>query len=149
MSQQRLPLIITISFIIIVFVVTCGLLGWFTYNTILLKERDGDPKQIALKDTDILLSAVKSHPNGQMPHDSSDLPSYLWVNEDCWEFIQEVMKQNNNNYSLEVVSYDDSRKDPYPVHDLIEIFVQVKFPNNRRAEMLFAQGTLKGCREIK
>lgn len=54
-----------------------------------------------------------------------DLPSHIWVNEDCWEFLQTNMAENANQYELTVAEVFDSRDFPNAVHDLIEVWIDM------------------------
>jgi hypothetical protein len=100
------------------------------------------PHESALNETRQLLSAVAQNTTGPMP---KDLPGYLRVNEDCWTFLQQSMNKNANQFKLTVKNEYNSFNDPNSVHQLIEVWINIDFPDGQRAEMYYSQGGLSGC----
>jgi hypothetical protein len=116
-----------------------GFLLWFyfspTYSTL-------SPGESALNDTRELLSAIATKSVGPMP---DDLPGYIRVNDDCWKFLQEGMKNNANQYKLTITSEYDSRNDSHAVHQLTEVWLNIEFPDGQIAQMFSMQGGLSFC----
>ena len=135
---------------IIVFALTAlGVIGWFVFSSIqgqVTEEKAYDPRTTALNAANQLLVTAQAHPTSTIT--SSGLPSYLWVNEKCWTFLQDAAVQSSGQYTLTITSYYDSKDDPNRIRDTIEIFMKVTFSNRRQGEILFSQGGLTGCREI-
>ena len=102
------------------------------------------PPESALNETRQLLTAVETNPVGSMPN---DLPGYLRVNDDCWAFLQQSMIKNANQYKLMVTSEYDSDNDPQAVHEFIEVYLNIDFPDGKHAEMYYSQGGLSFCHE--
>ncbi len=133
-------LILWILILLLVIALICGTV-WYYVSTAFstLSSRES-----ALNETRLLLSTVAQKPTGPMP---DDLPGYLRVNDDCWIFLQQGMNKNANHYTLTVTKEYDSYNDPNSVHQLIEVWINIYFPDGQRAEMYYSQGSLTGCRE--
>ncbi len=119
------------------------LIGWLFFE-LLIPKANLSPRESALQETQQLLAFIENHPTGSMP---DTLPGYLRVNDVCWIFLQKCMTSNENQYKLSVISEFDSQTDPNFVHNLIEVWVSIDFPNGQQAEMLYSQGGLTGCQE--
>ena len=130
-------------FMILIFgaILLGGFLLWFYFSPA-FSTRSISPGESALDDTRKLLSAVATKSVGPMPH---DLPGYLMVNDDCWEFLQKGMKNNANQYKLTVTSEYDSDNDPNAVHRLREAWLNIEFPDGQIAQMYSMQGGLNFC----
>lgn len=129
--------------IVSIIIVGCGFIVWFIFNQFIVPATLS-PSESALKQTQQLLTEIQSRPGGSMPN---ELPGYLRVDEDCWNFLQSGMLSNTNQYKLTITRAYDSRYDPNSVHDLIEVYLDIDFPDGRKAEMYYSQGGLTGCRE--
>jgi hypothetical protein len=99
----------------------------------------------ALQEANQLLMAVRTHASQPIP---DDLPGYLLVNDECWAFLQEAMHHNANTYTLAIADYYNSRHDPKAVHDLVEVWIHIQFPDGRVGKLLASQGGLTGCQAI-
>jgi hypothetical protein len=146
MTPQQLK---RLTGIIVVALIALGLLGWLVLSSIERQVTEGkvsDPRTTALNAANELLLAAQAHPTGTIT--SSGLPSYLWVNEKCWIFLQDATLQSSGQYTITITSYYDSKDDPNRIRDATEIFMKVIFSNRRQGEILFSQGGLTGCREI-
>jgi hypothetical protein len=120
--------------------VSCFLL-WY-YFSLAFSTMSMPPGEVALDATRKLLSAVEKKSVGPMPN---DLPGYLRVNDDCWEFLQKGMKNNANQYKLIVTSEYDSDNDPSAVHQSTEVWLNIEFPDGQIAQMYSRQGGLNFC----
>jgi hypothetical protein len=98
----------------------------------------------ALQQVDEILRTVIEHPGGDLP---SDGQRYLMAHA-CWSLIQPTLARNHNTYTLIIMRYDDSRDQPYPVHDTIEIIVHAVFPDQTRLEFIYFQGGVSQCRAV-
>lgn len=99
-----------------------------------------DAYEAAIQATERLLSYIREYPTDSLPLD--ELPSYLWVREDCWTLLQEAMIQNSGQYSL------TARYNGIPYRPVDDILVRVDFADGRQVEVLFYQGGLVGCSEV-
>lgn len=125
-------------------VIVCGLLVWLL-NAQVPSEKIDTPKESALQQTEQILRAAQRYPTGSLPKEN--LPSYLWVGEDCWRFLQEAMVQSSNRYTITIEQSFNSEDSPISSRAMIEIFILVNFASGRRGEILYYQGGLTGCRE--
>jgi hypothetical protein len=107
---------------------------------------DDTIRATALQQADQLLTVIRTHANQPLP---DDLPGYLRVNDDCWAFLQEGMRHNTNTYTLAIADYFNSHHDPKTVHELVEVWIHIRFPDGRVGELLASQGGLTGCRAIQ
>ncbi len=112
----------------------CGWLftGWKT----------DDAKTSALKETEQLLRAAGSHPVGVLP--TSDIPSYLWVDEECWSFLQDSMLKSSGTHTTTVTSYNQDEPN-YNFRDVNEVFLQVDFADAPSAFVRYYEGGIQGC----
>jgi hypothetical protein len=123
--------------------------GWFVHTLLTdwSASYDDDHIQAELLDsTRELLSAVAAHPQKPVP---DTLPGYLLVAEPCWQFLQTQMARNNNIYTLRMAAYHNSRHDPYPIHDLIEAWIHIQFPEGTVGEVFTFQRKVVDCRQLR
>lgn len=126
--------------LILLFVVALiGSAVWFYFS---LTSSTLSPRESALEETQQLLTVVARKTTGPMP---KDLPGYLRVNEECWTFLQQNMNKNANQYELTVTDEFNSSDYPNSVHELVEVWINIDFPDGKRAEMYYSQGGLSGC----
>jgi hypothetical protein len=104
------------------------------------------PRESALRQTQQVLSFIETHPNDPMPN---SFPGHLRGSGICWDFLQQGMTSNANQYKLTVTNEYDARNDPTAVHEMIEVWLNIDFPDGQRAEMYYSQGGLTACREMK
>ena len=91
----------------------------------------------AIQSTERLLSYVQEYSVGPPPRDV--LPSYLWVSDSCWAFLQEAMLQNSGQYSL------TARDNGIPFRPVDDILVRVNFTNGHQIDLNFYEGGLVAC----
>jgi hypothetical protein len=144
------PILLTILVTISLFLVLCPIsvfgAAFFSSRAI---DFPSDDRQFALDATKTLLEATEEHPTGPLPTSDPNLPSYLWVNENCWRLLQQAMAANENIYTLDIISYYNSDNDPNRWRDAVEVWVQVDFKNGLDAKVLYSQGGLAGCQEMR
>ena len=127
----------------------CVASGWFarTLLTDWSAYYDDNHIQAELLDsTRELLSAVAANPQKSVP---DTLPSYLVVAEPCWQFLQTQMAHNNNVYTLRMAVYHNSRHDPNSVHDLIEAWIHIQFPDGTVGEVFTFQRKIADCHQLR
>jgi len=116
------------------FVALCSLL--------LILWTNDDAKNAALKSTEQLLSIAASHPTGVLP--KNDIPSQLWVSEECWTRLQDAMARNVNRYVTEVTYNSDDIPNISHAHE--EVGIAVIFSDGERILIYYFQRSLIGCR---
>ena len=109
--------------------------GWATDNT----------KNSALKETEQLLRSAGSHPIGALPKD--DIPSYLWVGEECWSFLQEALKSSGQHTTT--VTYYNQDDPKYNFRDVDEVFLRVDFADKPSAFVRYYEGGIQDCAPMK
>ncbi len=126
-----------------VVVIICGSV-WYFLSSIEFYDYSRSHREPALNKTRQLLAEIVKNPAGPQP---DELPGDLRVNEECWTFLQKCMNTNADQYKLYVTDEYNSFNDPRSVHDLVEVWINIDFPNGQRAEMYYSNGGLTGCRE--
>ena len=101
-----------------------------------------DAKNAALKSTEQLLSVAAAHPTGSLPKD--DIPSQLWVDEECWTRLQGAMAKNVNRYVTEVTYNSDDIPNITHAHE--EVGITVIFSDGERILIDYFQRSWLGCR---
>ncbi len=103
-------------------------------------------KEEAIDETEELLSAAKKYSTGALP--LNDIPSNMWVDEECWSLLQDSMLKSSGVHTTTVTYYN--RDDPnYHFRDVDEIFLQVDFSDGRAAFVRFYEGGIQGCAQIR
>lgn len=108
--------------------------------------RSDDAKTSALKETEQLLKAAGSRPSGVLPQ--NDIPSYLWVNEECWSFLQSSMLKSSGTHTTTVTSYNQDEPN-YNFRDVDEVFLRVDFVDTPSAFVRYYEGGIQGCSPMK
>jgi len=134
MVRIRFKVVISVLFMLILI-----LGGWVVYMKI-TSWINTDPQEEALQLTRQFLMVAQNHPIGPLP--KTELPSYLWVDEDWWGFFQEAMARNGSQYTLKVRRNPSI---PNPESSSIEFLVLISFPQGRQAELSFYRGGVSGC----
>ncbi len=125
--------LIASAVVAIVFIAFCSLLLTLWAND--------DAKNAALKSTDQLLSVAALHPTGALP--KNDIPSQLWVDEECWTRLQGAMAKNVNRYVTEVTYNSDDV--PNIPHNHEEVGITVIFSDGERIQINYFQRSVVSC----
>ena len=88
-----------------------------------------------------ILTAALSHPPGMSQKDL--LPSNLWIDDECWQFIQEAGVSSSNSYTLTVLGID--RDKVYSLPDPTELAVRVYFASNHQLSILYKHNFVVNC----
>lgn len=105
-----------------------------------------DAKTSAIKETEQLLTAAGLHPNGVLP--LNDIPSYLWVNDECWSFLQGSMFKSSGIHTTTVTYYNQDEPN-YNFRDVHEVFLRVDFADTPSAFVRYYEGGIQGCSPMK
>lgn len=124
-----------------------SIVSWWSLRTVLVPTETQTPKESALNQTEQLLTATKNNRATTLPKD--EMPSYLWVSDSCWNALRSAMSQNLDQYKLSINSYYNSNESPTPARSAVEIFILVDFPNGQQVEVLYYQGGITGCSEVR
>jgi hypothetical protein len=101
-----------------------------------------NPIEDAITLSEKLIDYATAYPIGKIPY--NDIPSNLWVEEDCWELLQRVVNENGKTY--QVTAYKNGIGDFRPVDDII---AQIDFSNGKRILIGYYEGGLTWCQEPK
>jgi hypothetical protein len=100
-----------------------------------------NPIEDAVTSSKKLLEYATNYPTEEMPR--NDIPSYLWVTDDCWELLQRTITENGKSYR--VTAY----KNGPDFRDVNDIISQIDFSTGRRILIGYYEGGLTWCREPK
>jgi hypothetical protein len=140
--NRRRWLLFTIIGIVLVVAAICGFGYWFFRSGITTTSHPADP---AIDRTELILEAVKDHPDEPPP---DDLPSDMQFGaEQCWDMLQDAMAASHNQYTLEVVGVYGDYGTPTG-HGATEIVVLVTFTDELQITMQYYNYTLEMCRQV-
>lgn len=113
---------------------------WYFFDTL---SHLPDAKTEAVNNTNQIMSSLEKNPGSPPP-----TPFALWIDQQCWEFLQSAMRDNSGQFYTEATYYnlDDPNYNWRPVD---EVTVSVFFPDGRKAEFFFYEGGLNGCQGQK
>jgi hypothetical protein len=105
-----------------------------------------DAKTSAIRETEQLLKAAGLHPKGVLP--LNDISSYLWVDEECWSFLQGSMVKSSGMHTTTVTYYNQDEPN-YNFRDVHEVLLQVDFAHTPGAYVRYYEGGIQGCSQMK
>ncbi len=130
--------------LIVAAIVAISIVAFFSWANTAWKTDDA--KTSALKETERLLSDAGSYPIGPLP--KKDIPSYLWVNEDCWSFLQNSMLKSSGTHTTTVTYYNQDEPN-YNFRDVDEVLLRVDFADESSAFVGYYEGGIQGCSPMK
>jgi len=122
--------------------IACGVFVTILNNAFSDWANEPSPEEGATLAAKKLLGFAERYPSGKMPLDV--VPSNLWVDETCWEYLQWAVQDSHGKYQVSV--WENGTRQFRDVDDLT---VQVGFANGRRIHLGYYEGGLFGrCPEV-
>lgn len=105
-----------------------------------------DAKKKAIDETEQLLFAARKYPTGPLPQ--YNIPSNIWVDEECWSFLQDSIVKSSGTHTT-TVTYYSKESSNYGHRDVDVIQLQVDFAGRPSAIVRFYEGGIQGCSPMK